>query len=711
MTQINVNTGLTASNVRASGDSWSELMKAMWEGDLPQGEDLNRDLVGAARIYIAPDGKTWGAPNGRNIWDAFRSEIQDWEKARVLEKVKDRNWDNVGNIKDTSRRFGEAKEWDHFRIELTKADAVALTQHLEDQGLSGEELRKARIEALQEVMRTVVDTLRDSPLGGTRAVVAYPVHLDTGNPHFDLVVSRLSIDAENRKVYGMVDYTNRSVLADEFKKVADAVRDRHGLVLSDLRIQDRSIFENRAPESVREAREKVAEAVQAAGGAEPTPDQKGGSDSFAKPTLVSPEVARIRDFKTSRLRDAERLQVQLTAATTDIAVADHAEAAIIRAEEAERAKAVAEQELAAAVERATAAEATADQAAEQIATLAGKLEQAEQELAAARSEVADLTQDRDGLRAELEEAEKANEQLATDLEGTKQAAAAELEATKAAAAEELGKVVAERDSFKAELEEARAGLATFKTELAALRADAEATRSVLTATKDQLANTQHELKAERDSIPQRIEKAVSEAIAALRDQHDKAMGEARDRYNKMLADVKDSYEASKASYQGVIDDLRGQLAAAINAVADRVAPAPKAEATPAAATPAAPVAAPVVPEQKAEAARPARPARQNWRAFKGEPNQMPEPMLNQFLKEFKQAQDDGLIEKTEGDKATVQARRDYFMGQRAAYATEQAEKAAKAAERQQAREQAKEDKHDLKPKGPKPKGMKGGDED
>lgn len=202
-----------------SGDARQTLKSASWKREDvelhdPMGNILTnakgQDVLTGLSQAAKDKGLTQPLPvrNG----SAFDADyLAFWEKQNALDMM------NAGlvksKIRDTSARYGAAKEWDEIVVSV-------------DQAVSDQELATIREEALKELRSPA--TLGTDNVGqqGNRAVIASTMHDNTGHKHLHFLVNRHAFDMQGKEVAVAIDLSNSGMQASFMQNLEQRLRDK-----------------------------------------------------------------------------------------------------------------------------------------------------------------------------------------------------------------------------------------------------------------------------------------------------------------------------------------------------------------------------------------------------------------------------------------------------------------------------------------------------
>jgi len=205
-------------------------------------------------------------------------------------------------IRDTSSRYGPAKEYFQFTLSLDKDETAGLGQTH-----SREELEKA----LRDAVR---DTLGEGT-HGQRHVSITELHTDTGNPHVQGWVHDFAMDREDRKI----STTLKTAEDSSISKMAEGIRGRLHDAGVDLRVtpfrdQTDLFADKRAPEIGAEAKERAAAALEEAGGVPTAAYAHGPADAsrFPDPAdVLTPTMENLNRYEKATIHEQQAVSARL----------------------------------------------------------------------------------------------------------------------------------------------------------------------------------------------------------------------------------------------------------------------------------------------------------------------------------------------------------------------------------------------------------------
>lgn len=227
-----------------------------------------------------------------------------------------------------------AEEWDHFILSFTKEETAALSP--EDQ----DKIRRAVIDRL-----TVPVNMPPKIAPGRRAVFITHGHDDTGNWHLHVVVHRHVVNHENRTASKAWILSKPSEGNLQYQELNQALQTQCGIKIRDFVSEVDNTFvsafkDTKYPEAVKS---EVTRMIEEGGGqpsldVQPAQSPSAGREEFDNRPALSANASLVEQF----IRDQERValvkQKEAHHAAMQVAVGQHALAAITRAEKAEAAQ-------------------------------------------------------------------------------------------------------------------------------------------------------------------------------------------------------------------------------------------------------------------------------------------------------------------------------------------------------------------------------------
>lgn len=202
-----------------SGDARQTLKSASWKREDVELHDPMGNIITNAKgqdvltgLSQAAKDKGLTQPLPVRNGSAFDADyLAFWEKQNALDMM------NAGlvksKIRDTSARYGAAKEWDEIVVSV-------------DQAVSDQELATIREEALKELRSPA--TLGTDNVGqqGNRAVIASTMHDNTGHRHLHFLVNRHAFDMQGKEVAVAIDLSNSGMQASFMQNLEQRLRDK-----------------------------------------------------------------------------------------------------------------------------------------------------------------------------------------------------------------------------------------------------------------------------------------------------------------------------------------------------------------------------------------------------------------------------------------------------------------------------------------------------
>ena len=202
-----------------SGDARQTLKSASWKREDVELHDPMGNIITNAKgqdvltgLSQAAKDKGLTQPLPVRNGSAFDADyLAFWEKQNALDMM------NAGlvksKIRDTSARYGAAKEWDEIVVSV-------------DQAVSDQELATIREEALKELRSPA--TLGTDNIGqqGHRAVIASTMHDNTGHKHLHFLVNRHAFDMQGKEVAVAIDLSNSGMQASFMQNLEQRLRDK-----------------------------------------------------------------------------------------------------------------------------------------------------------------------------------------------------------------------------------------------------------------------------------------------------------------------------------------------------------------------------------------------------------------------------------------------------------------------------------------------------
>lgn len=272
-----------------------------------------------------------------NALDTFGEMALAGEKERLL-VLKQEGYKS--NIKDTTARYKtQAKEWDHLLLSFNKEESFLLTEE-----------EKARYR--EALIKGFSDP--DAFSGNGRRMVAISEgHDDTGDFHFHLLVHRHGVDHENKYIHTALDLGRYSEASHQANLLNMALAEADLEQISDWVGMQGSIYEDTGTSN--EAKAAVTQAIQDAGGEADLTTQPSKAPGAMRAEReeqagITPEEKQIQDFVDWNKREALRLQEGAQRAAQQVALGQHALAALQETKLAKAAKEQADFEKNAALE-------------------------------------------------------------------------------------------------------------------------------------------------------------------------------------------------------------------------------------------------------------------------------------------------------------------------------------------------------------------------
>ena len=202
-----------------SGDARQTLKSASWKREDVELHDPMGNIITNAKGQDVLSGLSQAAKDKglthplpvRNGSSFDADYLAFWEKQNALDMM------NAGlvksKIRDTSARYGAAKEWDEIVVSV-------------DQAVSDQELATIREEALKELRSPA--TLGTDNVGqqGHRAVIASTMHDNTGHKHLHFLVNRHAFDMQGKEVAVAIDLSNSGMQASFMQNLEQRLRDK-----------------------------------------------------------------------------------------------------------------------------------------------------------------------------------------------------------------------------------------------------------------------------------------------------------------------------------------------------------------------------------------------------------------------------------------------------------------------------------------------------
>jgi hypothetical protein len=288
-------------------------------------------------VFVKSTGERVTIEPNINALDTFGEMALAGEKERLL-VLKQEGYKS--NIKDTTARYKTpAKEWDHLLLSFDKEESFLLTDE-----------EKARYR--EALIKGFSDP--DAFSGNGRRMVAISEgHDDTGDFHFHILVHRHGVDHENKYIHTALDLGRYSEASHQANLLNLAVAEADLEQISDWVGMQGSIYEDSGTSN--EAKAAVTQAIQEAGGEADLTTQPSKAPGAMRAEReeqpgITPEEKQIQDFVDFNKRDALRLQEGAQRAAQQVALGQHALAALQETKLAKAAKEQAEFEKNAALE-------------------------------------------------------------------------------------------------------------------------------------------------------------------------------------------------------------------------------------------------------------------------------------------------------------------------------------------------------------------------
>lgn len=227
-----------------------------------------------------------------------------------------------------------AEEWDHFILSFTKEETAALSP--EDQ----DKIRRAVIDRL-----TVPVNMPPKIAPGHRAVFITHGHDDTGNWHLHVVVHRHVVNHAARTASKAWILAKPSEASLQYQELNDALQTQCGIKIRDFvsEVDNTYVSAFKDKNYPEEVKSEVTRMVEESGGQpsldlQPAQSPSAGREEYGNRPALSPDASLVEQF----IRDQERValgkQKEAQHAAMQVAVGQHALAAITRAERAEAAQ-------------------------------------------------------------------------------------------------------------------------------------------------------------------------------------------------------------------------------------------------------------------------------------------------------------------------------------------------------------------------------------
>lgn len=537
MPQVNdIGSGLTASETRTTINSPS------WK------------KYGAS--FVDHDGNEIPIAKDEDILARFVELVAGWEKDGLLEKKRE---GYTAKIKDTLARSGPPKEWDHLVFSFGKEESAKLS--LDDK----EAYRKALIEAF---------CLFDDGMGiigkGRRMMLLADGHDDTGNYHVHIMLHRHPVDLADKYIGAGVKLGTNSVAAHQAKILNAVLLERDLLPIKDWKRGEVSVFEDKSTSA--EVRESASKMIEEAGGEASLDMQPGMTPEVGKRVVeerqkFTPEEKQISEFIKLAERELTAHTKQAQDAAHQIALGQHARAAIeeARRAEEERQKAVAEKDTAVG-ER--------DTLAKDLGELQKSYEQASvalQEISEKHAQVGDFFKSaaealpKDVLASPVPEQAKwvagAVKEIARAFEPVIKAVPAEVQ--KAPVTERVKWIVAEHVSTVSALDAVTESNKKLRTDLDGMRATTRELQSQVESQTKELGKARGEIKqreAEVKKLSGTVEKLTGDN-GSLRDNLEKTEKAAQvlRRQVEQATDMAKKYEEITNQQRSILDTQASDL--------------------------------------------------------------------------------------------------------------------------------------------------------
>lgn len=242
-------------------------------------------------------------------------------------------------IKDSEKRFGISKEWDHLILSFNKEEAFLLTDEEKDR------YREALIKAFGGP--SVLS------MNGCRMVAISEGHDDTGDFHFHILVHRHSVNHEKKYIHTTLDLGKNSVAASQAEILNDVLANDGLEVIGDWVGIQGTIYED--TRTSNEAKAVVSQDILDAGGNPdltvlPSRTPETMREEREKQAPLDPQEKQIQKFVEWHQREALRHAEESQRASQQVAFGQHALAALQETKKALAAKEQAEFEKNAALE-------------------------------------------------------------------------------------------------------------------------------------------------------------------------------------------------------------------------------------------------------------------------------------------------------------------------------------------------------------------------
>jgi len=530
----NMNPGMSAGEARQTTSSNS------WMNVDPDDPITFYDADGNP-TEIVPEAGSGGVLQHPSIAQAVSSN----EKSSLLKKVD--NHEISGPIRDTSGRYGAAKEWDHLALTLSRDESATLR----DLGPEAEERFK-------EVFAAALTTLPGNPEAKRMGAIA-GIHKDTGNYHIHGVFHRIAqVDAPTgRELLASYDMTRHSEWNSTVEHLNSALQDAGFDFLIVREAQKYPKSKSSFADKSTGIEHKDAEGQPL--GADP------GQSILQQAKAITPDAENLRkaiereereiaemEAKIEKRRQETEKQKEMMSAF--LKVKEVEEAAIManrKAEIAEAAKLEAEAEAKAATEEAKAA---THQAAQLTADLESvqterdafesKLAEANGLLGDAQDKITELSEDLDNTKADLEQA---NEAVTTSKR-------------------QIVEVEAERDELKEsvasmtdELKAARREVRDYQQQATAANDELEAKSEFYTKRDKEHVSEITSLKAQVSDLQSQLAAAIEDAKKQVKVVRDEAKKIVDENNEKMLSSIREA----KSKTNEFFNLLKGHIVAVL----------------------------------------------------------------------------------------------------------------------------------------------------
>jgi len=426
-----------------------------------------------------------------NDYSAAQDYIKNNSKEYLLSL---KNSGYKSTIRDTTGRYGPAKEYYGFVVTFDKAESQALQEKFSDSELN-------------ELLPAIVADKLKNHAQGQRHVYITNVHTETGNVHVQGFVHDFAIDHEKRTISTNLKTSSDSSIAKLSEKIRKGLSEKGiDVNMTPFRESQDLHADKATPWLTKEVKDEAAAALEAAGGQRTAEYNHGPADHG--PADPMPADGRGEYIETTfevdeallkkGAQDAEREQQQATAKAilmqNAVAAVTQRDKALHELYSTKNELDGTKNELAGTQEKLTATETD-------LASMQEKNLDLEAELSGTKESLAEKIQEHDSLAEEFntlyEDAQGLEKQLKateTDLNSTK----TELNNTRA----ELAGTQTELDSTRTELDSTKTELAGTRTELDSTKTDLSDTRIELDNTKARLAELERALIAEQQQRQQ-----------------------------------------------------------------------------------------------------------------------------------------------------------------------------------------------------------------